>query len=278
MPRPHTTTTPPKPTSSAKTLVITRRCGSQVSGRLPHTGGSSSSSKPLAPPLPRTGPRGVMPDDPASGLSESDGENSSEDDEAVALAFFEQLVLHKKPSPAPRPSPVPPPPPPPALHPEPPPDVPEPPALAVSDVGGSGGASSSASAAPVAPAMPVRRPANGPRESESEPWGPFSLAPLKRQVDGVKVQFGWGATCRRHTDLTDKPGTVCQKQVTDLSGALTLTECKRLVKCWLLLGEGIDNSLSDARTQHVKGVKPAKQGPASWTDAEWGRIMLATVW
>ena len=142
------------------------------------------------------------------------------------------------PMPAAEPPPPVPPPPVPA-QPVPPPPVPPPPVPAP----------------PVPPpAAPRPRRHAAARGSQAEPWGPWVLAPIMK--DGI-LQIGWGATCRMHRDFTDEGSTTCKKQLLyGHLGRLPDYECKARIKMWLLEGLEIDPDLPDARTKHVREVKP----------------------
>lgn len=157
----------------------------------------------------------------------------------------------------------------------------KPPSVAIAE---SGAASSSSAAAPLEEHPPdlAARGARAGRQFDSEPWGPFSLSPLFRNIGGDRVQFGWGANCYRpdschhHRNEDDLADARCQKQVTyGVPGRTQLTDsdCKRLAKAWLILGSTVDGSASDARTQHVKGINPRKLAPDAWTHAELDRMV-----
>lgn len=89
----------------------------------------------------------------------------------------------------------------------------------------------------------------GGRQSRVEHWGPFQLAAV---FSGSK-QIGWGATCRRHTNLTDLPSDpACKKQITFGREKLSDSECRKRLKRWLLLGVAIDTEATHtARADHV---------------------------
>jgi hypothetical protein len=127
--------------------------------------------------------------------------------------------------------------------------------------------------APPEPAPAVPKP-HGKRELVQETWGPFGLSPLTRIVRGERVVFGWGATCRKHHNVGDKLGTQCKKQISQGQGADALSddECKRLAKCWLLLGRDISDDGPRAREVHLK-VKPKLDAPSSWTHEVLDRLV-----
>jgi hypothetical protein len=139
-----------------------------------------------------------------------------------------------------------------------------------------GGSASSSGAPPIAEgranakakAKAVGGPAIHPRgEIANVPFGPFSLSPLSRWVGGEKIHVGWGANCHRHSNSGDAPHNKCQIQVTYGTGprAISDEECRRLAKCWLILGRGVDESSDEARTQHVFGVRPRRDAPPDWS-------------
>lgn len=124
------------------------------------------------------------------------------------------------------------------------------------------GAAGSSGPARAPPVQPIAR------ESRFVPWGRWSLAPLYRQTGAGKIQIGWGANCHEHVNATDIFGRSprCQKLVTYGSGptALNDAECKRLAKCWLLMGESVQAGDS-ARSDHVR-MNVRRHAPGDWTD------------
>ena len=90
----------------------------------------------------------------------------------------------------------------------------------------------------------------GERVERSQPWGPWSIAPIHRSSDDA--QTGWGAICSKHTDPDHS--LECKKQI-GLSlkqrNEISVDEGRRLIKAWLLLGTTIDESSPRPRTEHV---------------------------
>ena len=128
---------------------------------------------------------------------------------------------------------------------------------------------------PGAEGRPARAPAaDAPaaelREARDIPWGDFSIAPLFRKTPAGKVQIGWGANCGCHTNAGDVVGsTPCQKQVhygKAGPGQLSDAECRRMAKCWLILGRGIAGDDVEGRTRHVHRVKVRRDAPVAWTE------------
>ena len=116
------------------------------------------------------------------------------------------------------------------------------------------------------PVVPVARDVQG------EPWGPFSLARIKRGGEIV----GWGCSCNRHRNEGDVNVT-CQKQFTYGTGAkrrvYTVAEIISKLKYWLLLGYGVDHTNPDARTQH-RNINPADLAVLPDRELDEERILL----
>ena len=74
----------------------------------------------------------------------------------------------------------------------------------------------------------IERPARVSRKNE---WGPFLIS----AVASHGTQIGWGATCKRHSDIDDKKGTQCKKQLPyGKEDPLSDEESIVLLKQWLL--------------------------------------------
>ena len=89
----------------------------------------------------------------------------------------------------------------------------------------------------------------------SEPWGPYTIAPIVRTFDDV--QIGWGAVCSNHTDLDHS--LECKKQIGLHLGQpneISVAEGRRLIKAWLMLGTVIDEHHPTPRTEHVFKTDP----------------------
>ena len=97
--------------------------------------------------------------------------------------------------------------------------------------------------------------APGPRNPRAFSWGPFSVGGIYR----TGVQVGWFATCGKHLDEDDPPGTICRKQLYYEGYGYTLgdEECLRRVKLWLLNGLDVGSDAVRARWQHMQ-IRPRK--------------------
>ena len=115
---------------------------------------------------------------------------------------------------------------------------------------------------PPAPAVGGRR-ARGPRVARSEKWPAQGLSCW--QIASI-AGGGWGGTCKRHNDVGDDPRTVCKIALT--SSGLTDAEARLRVMGWLVEGITISDTRPDARTAHVKGVRPRKLPLKSETELE----------
>ena len=87
-----------------------------------------------------------------------------------------------------------------------------------------------------------------------EPWGAprfnFELALIT--LHGIPI--GWGATCGRHKNDADQPrDPECKKQVTYGQDGLADTQCRSILKQWLLKGLDCDGH-ANARKMHVKEI------------------------
>ena len=95
------------------------------------------------------------------------------------------------------------------------------------------------------------------RQTRKIPFGlpGQAIAPVYKTLpDKTKVQIGWGATCGRHRNRTDK--TCCKKQMP--FGNLSDAECRCRIKMWLI--EGLTEVAScspTARNDHLK-INPRK--------------------
>ncbi len=76
------------------------------------------------------------------------------------------------------------------------------------------------------------------------------MAPIFREGEG---QIGWGGTCGRHADAPGARALACKKHLTYGSGhsALQDTECKDLVKQWLIEGQSIAEDRPMGRRDHL---------------------------
>jgi hypothetical protein len=116
------------------------------------------------------------------------------------------------------------------------------------------------------------------------PWGEFSLAAVcrKGKVDGLKVQIGWGANCRKHHvydangDIIS--GTPCQKQLTFAPGSPpeVVDENRRLAKVWLLLGRDISKDACNGRNEHLHelGGRKFRATAPDWSEDLCDRMVL----
>jgi hypothetical protein len=77
-----------------------------------------------------------------------------------------------------------------------------------------------------------------PRQSRSIAWGQFQLA----QVFKRGVLYGWGATCRCHSNGPNDR-TTCKKQLA--MGADTDDTLQRKLKMWLLNGAALRSRTGD---------------------------------
>ena len=99
----------------------------------------------------------------------------------------------------------------------------------------------------------------------SQPWGPWSIAPIVRSSDDV--QIGWGAICSKHTDPDHS--LECKKQI-GLSlkqrNEISVDEGRRLIKAWLLMGTMIEEHCHRPRSEHVVRTDPRT---CHYTEAEF---------
>ena len=92
------------------------------------------------------------------------------------------------------------------------------------------------------------------------------VAPVFRH-NPTEVQIGWMASCHEHCNISDDARAKCVRQIHYGTGPNRLSdaECRRLAKCWLLLGRDIP--LGDhSRTAHLN-INLRRDAPA-WTEAE----------
>lgn len=76
----------------------------------------------------------------------------------------------------------------------------------------------------------------------SQVWGEFQISEV---YNGGQL-IGFGATCGRHNDPTDKAGMQCKKQITfGTRGPLTADELVRRLNTWLLCGYSIPNEVNE---------------------------------
>ncbi|CAK0797216.1 unnamed protein product, partial [Prorocentrum cordatum] len=84
------------------------------------------------------------------------------------------------------------------------------------------------------------------RAAASEPWGIWSIAPVR--PGGVQV--GWGVTCGKHHNVGED--MVCKRRVDyGAKDPMSDSEIRRRLKQWLILGCAIDDDQDDARAQHM---------------------------
>lgn len=89
-----------------------------------------------------------------------------------------------------------------------------------------------------------------PRQRRGQAWGPFQIAPIMSHG----LQVGWGATCNRHVDLDDRPGTRCKIQLPYGKAApLADAECRMKVKYWCIVGLEPEIAVAaQPRKEHLK--------------------------
>ncbi len=98
---------------------------------------------------------------------------------------------------------------------------------------------------PAAP-EPHADAAPGPRQVRAEEHFGFKVAPIFR--GGTCV--GWGATCGRHHNESDRPGTQCKKALSFGEVAIPEAEARLRVLQWCALGLTIPNG-PRARAEHL---------------------------
>ncbi len=118
---------------------------------------------------------------------------------------------------------------------------------------------------------------NQPLEGEEQravTFGPWTIAEIWAtcKVTQRKRHIGWGATCRRHNSIGDKPSVRCQKSVR-MSPGVDSEMCERMMKSWLIEGLSIENEGDDyARHQH-RDVDPREL--PFYTDEQLELLCLA---
>lgn len=85
------------------------------------------------------------------------------------------------------------------------------------------------------------------KKKHGKTWGPFWIAEIRKHDGSI---IGWGATCKRHHNVTDTTTIECKKQIT-MGKKRTADECRRLCKAWLVMGLIIDDADVDGRRKHV---------------------------
>ena len=113
---------------------------------------------------------------------------------------------------------------------------------------------------------PLRQRQSGPRFHRRQAWGPWSIAPVFWH-NPTEVQIGWMASCHEHCNISDDVRSKCVRQVHYGTGPNRLSdaECRRLAKCWLLLGRDIPVG-DHSHTAHLK-INLRRDAPA-WTEEE----------
>jgi hypothetical protein len=117
------------------------------------------------------------------------------------------------------------------------------PAAGAPAAGASAAAADDLPAVPAPPAEPRR-----PRLRRGVAFGPFAIATVSLHGEII----GYGATCGRHLNARDKPGTQCKIQLPfGKVNPLSHAECRARVKEWCLRGLGIPAGDPAARDIHL---------------------------